>query len=85
MFNATELRVRAGKKTRLDSYLKRDGFSAILQGLMADKVPEEEIMITARGPNGSTMLHDAFFMDFMCWVGGMAYYKATKRFVTYKG
>jgi hypothetical protein len=36
MFNAPELRVRAKKATRLDSYFKRDGFKAILAGLSYD-------------------------------------------------
>lgn len=83
MFNATELRTRAKVKTRLDSYFKRNGFNAILKGLITDNVPEAEIMQTTRGVGGSTMLHDRFFIDFMAWVGGEPYYKAVKKFVKY--
>lgn len=84
MFNATELRTRAKMKTRLDSYFKRNGFNAILKGLITDGVPEAEIMQTTRGPSGSTMMHDAFFIDFMAWIGGEPYYKAIKKFVKYQ-
>lgn len=83
MFNATELRTRAKMTTRLDSYFKRNGFNTILKGLIADGVPEAEIMQTTRGVGGSTMLHDAFFIDFCSWIGGEPYYRAIKRFVTY--
>lgn len=85
MFNATELRVRAKKKSRLDSYFKRIGFNDILQGLILDAVPEDKIMQTTRGPGGRTMLHDAFFIDFMQWIGGESYYRSIKKFVTFKG
>jgi hypothetical protein len=83
MFNATLLRERARVKTRLDSYFKRNGFKAILAGLVKDEVPEVEIMTTTRGPGGCTMLNDAFFIDFMAWVGGEPYYKAVKKFVQF--
>lgn len=83
MFNATELRSRAKVKTRLDSYFKRNNFTAILAGLVKDGVPESEIMQTVRGPGGSTMLHDIFFLDFMAWIGGEPYYRALRRFVSY--
>lgn len=83
MFNATELRVRAKVQTRLDSYFKRNNFNAILAGLVKDGFPEHEIMQTVRGPGGSTMLHDRFFIDFMAWIGGEPYYRAVKRFVAY--
>lgn len=83
MFNATELRIRAKMKTRLDSYYKRNGFRDILNGLMADGVPESKIMATTRGPGGVTMLHDRFFIDFMNWIGGQPYYRAVKKYVAY--
>lgn len=85
MFNATEMRVRARMKSRLDSYFKRNGFTAVLNGLVNDAVPEEKIMRTTRGPGGCTMLHDAFFIDFMQWIGGETYYRAIKKFVTFEG
>jgi hypothetical protein len=84
MFNATLMRERAKVTTRLDSYFKRNGFKAVLQGLIKDGVPEQEIMKTTRGPGGCTMLHDHFFMDFMAWVGGEPYYRAIKKFVKYE-
>lgn len=83
MFNATELRLRAKHLTRLDSYYKRDGFKAILNGLITDGLPEAEVMRTVRGPSGHTMLHDAFFLDFMAWIGGAVYYRAIRKFVSY--
>ena len=85
MFNATELRQKAKHKTRLDCYFKRHCFGAIVRGLTADGVPPEQIMQTSKGPHGYTLLHDAFFLDFMCWMGGESYYRATKKFVTFKG
>lgn len=83
MFNATEFRARAKHTVRLDSYYKTKNFLAIVQGLLADGVPEDEIMRTTRGPQGTTMLHDAFFIDFMGWIGGPAYYRAVRKFVTF--
>lgn len=84
MFNATLLRERAKVKTRLDSYYKRNGFKSIIAGLVKDGVPESEIMQSTRGPGGCTMLHDAFFIDFMAWIGGEPYYRAIKKFVRYE-
>lgn len=83
MFNASDVRLRAKHPTRLDSYIKRHGFRDILQGLVADGVPEEEIMRTIRGPGGCVMLHDAFFIDFMAWIGGAPYYRAVRAYVSY--
>lgn len=83
MFNATSLRLRAKHPTRLDSYFKRQNFVAITRGLMADGVPEDQIMSSTKGPTGCTMLHDAFFIDFMAWIGGEPYYRAVRQFVAY--
>lgn len=83
MFNATDVRARAKTKTRLDSYFKRNNFNAIVSGLVKDGVAEDKIMQTTRGPGGSTMLHNAFFLDFMAWIGGEPYYRAIKKFVKY--
>lgn len=83
MFNATDMRLRAKTTTRLDSYYKSNTFKAILNGLIADGVPETKIMTTVRGPGGATHLHDRFFISFMAWIGGQAYYKAVKKFVRY--
>lgn len=84
MFNATDFRTRAKQSTRLDSYYRTKGFNAILRGLLADGVPEHEVMQVTRGKQGSTMLHDAFFIDFMSWVGGEPYYRAVRKFVTFR-
>lgn len=83
MFNATEYRLRAKHETRLDSYFKTQGFNAILTGLVADQVPEADIMRVTRGAQGCTMLNDMFFLDFMAWIGGPVYYRALKRFSCY--
>lgn len=83
MFNVTDLRARARVTRRLDSYFKRNGFAAILSGLVKDGVPEDRIMRVIHGSKGHTMLHDAFFLDFMAWVGGDPYYRAVKKFVNY--
>jgi hypothetical protein len=83
MFNATELRMRAKHGPRLDSYFKRNGFNAVLNGLVKDGFSEEKIMKTTRGPGGCTMLHNAFMIDFAQWLGGEVYYKAIRKYVRY--
>lgn len=83
MFNATQMRERAKHKTRLDSYYRRNTFTAIVNGLVADGVAEDKIISTTRGPGGCTLLHDAFFIDFMAWIGGRVYYNAIKKFVKF--
>lgn len=83
MFNATDFRARAKHSVRLDSYYRTKGFNAILRGLLADGVPEHEVMQVTRGKLGSTMLHDAFLLDFLGWIGGETYYRAIKKFVVF--
>lgn len=76
MFNATALRVQARHPTRLDSYFTRNGFKAIVHGLIKDGVPEDQIMQTV--PGECTMLHDVFYVDFCSWIGGEFYYNTLK-------
>ena len=79
MFDATAMLHALQCTKRLDGYIIRKPAIAIIKGLQADGVPDDDIMRASRGNVGRTLLHDYFITDFAAWIGGDFYYLTLKR------